>query len=833
MTKCLLAFGAMLLCRFAAAQTSILPPDPISCFATEGPSSSIRLSIVNVEGQPFSRAMHVSTLRASANPWDLRIRCFNTAPVKQNDTILATFWLRAISGEGGNAFTTFVIEKGKDPYTKSVSWTAQAGPEWKKFTVPFKMLETYNAQGSEGYNVSFWVTFDPQEIEIGGFSLLNYGQNFPFNQLELVNWPYEGHAPGSPWRAEAAARIEKIRKSDIVVVVRDDNGQPVPNAAVHIKMKKHAFGFGTAISAAGITDTTANGQKYRDTLLQNYNKIVVENDLKWPFWEDTRSWPRDKTMAMFDWLDQSGITMKRGHNLIWPGKSNLPSDVATMLSQTPVNTQALRNRINSHIAEEAGAIRGRVTEWDVLNEPVTNKDVQAALGNAEMAVWFQKAREAEPNAKLYVNDYDIVAAGGVDIPHQNAYFNIIREMIANGAPLDGIGVQGHFDSNLTPPARVWSILDRFASFGKDLQVTEFDINIDDEQLQADYLRDFLTTTFAHSAVKGFVMWGFWEGRHWLPKGALWRRDWTIKPSGLAWQDLVYKQWWTDAQGATGADGIYRIRGFLGDYDVEVTANGRTQTIPLSTADAAKPAYVTVGKQPSGTVSNNGVVNAASFVAGPVAPGEMVTIYGSGFGSPAIMLSSYDAGKLPGSVGDTRVYFDGVPAPMIYSFAGQVSAIVPYGVSGSTTVEVEYLGKKSEPAVVPVAASAPGIFTCGGKPSVAVVVNNTDNNLISCADNWRPAAKGAILTLFITGEGQTNPAGIDGAAPVPPTFPAPAGKLTVSFGGVEAQVIFAGLVYAGVTQLNVLVPQSAPSGAVPLAVNVGGAASQPGVTVSLQ
>jgi uncharacterized protein (TIGR03437 family) len=791
------------------------------------------MTVVNVDGQPFTRAMHVSTLKTSANAWDLRIRCFSTLPAKQNDTVLATFWLRSTGAPGSTAFTSFVIEKGKDPYTKSAFWTAQATSEWKKFTVPFKMLETYAAQGSEGYNVSFWVTFDPQEIEIGGFTMVDYGQDYPFSKLDLTNWPYEGHDADAPWRAEAAARIEKLRKSDIVVVVRDDNGQPVPNASVHVKQKKHAFGFGTAISAAGIADTSSNGQKYRDTIIQNFNKIVVENDLKWPFWEDTRSWPRSQTMAMFTWLDQAGITMRRGHNLIWPGKSNLPSDVVTMLNQSPVNKDALRNRISTHFTDEVGAIKGKVTEWDVLNEPVANKDVQAVLGDAEMAEWFKTAHQLDPGPKLYVNDYNIVAAGGVDVPHQDAFFNIIKGMIANGAPLDGIGVQSHFDSNLTPPTRVWQILERFGSFGKDIQVTEFDINIDDEQLQADYLRDFLTTTFAHPAIKGFVMWGFWEGRHWLPKSALWRKDWTIKPNGLVWQDLVYKQWWTDVQGSTGADGLFRSRGFLGDYDIEVTANGTTKTFPLTTSDPSQPNYVTLGKQTSGSMSDNGVVNAASFVPGPVAPGEIVTIFGTGFGTKDLALNSYDSGRLPSFVGDTRVYFDGTPAPMIYSFNGQISAIVPYSVSGSTNVQVEYLGTKSAPVAVPVSAAAPGIFTCGGKPTLAVVVNATDHNRISCASDWQPAAKGAVLTLFITGEGQTNPASTDGVLPAAPNFPVPAAPVTVTFGSAEGRVLFSGRVYAGVTQINVVVPQGAPAGAVPLAVSIGGVKTQSGVTVSLE
>jgi hypothetical protein len=80
-------------------------------------------------------------------------------------------------------------------------------------------------------------------------------------------------------------------------------------------------------------------------------------------------------------------------------------------------------------------------------------------------------------------------------------------------------------------------------------------------------------------VDSIIMWGFWEGRHWLPNAALFRRDWTIKPNGQAYQDLVFKQWWTNADGKSDNRGAYRTRGFLGDYDISVTApNGQTKTV---------------------------------------------------------------------------------------------------------------------------------------------------------------------------------------------------------------------------------------------------------------
>jgi GH35 family endo-1,4-beta-xylanase len=221
--------------------------------------------------------------------------------------------------------------------------------------------------------------------------------------------------------------------------------------------------------------------------------------------------------------------------------------------------------VAEHIADEVTACRGLLVDWDVVNEPCDNHVITDILGEDAMAEWFALARAHDPAAKLYINDFNILAAAGQDFVHQDRYERWIHLLIDRGAPLDGIGMQGHFDWGLTPPDTLLRILDRYAAFGREIAVTEFDIDITDERLQADYLRDFMTTLFSHPAVGAIIMWGFWEGSHWRPNAALWRRDWSLKPVGQAWLDLVFKDWWTEATGRTNAAGRFTTRGFLGDY----------------------------------------------------------------------------------------------------------------------------------------------------------------------------------------------------------------------------------------------------------------------------
>jgi uncharacterized protein (TIGR03437 family) len=236
---------------------------------------------------------------------------------------------------------------------------------------------------------------------------------------------------------------------------------------------------------------------------------------------------------------------------------------------------------------------------------------------------------------------------------------------------------------------------------------------------------------------------------------------------------------------------------------------------------ARGVAVVQGPQPGPTPQIYAVANAASFAAGTVAPGEIVTIFGIDLGPDQLTQTTYDgSGYLGTYAGETRVFFDDIQAPLVYASALQVSAIVPYQVSASTNVRVEYQLRSSAAVAVPVAASAPGIFANGGTTQAVVV--NQDNTFNSGAN---PAARGDVVTLFATGEGPTSPAGVTGKMPPSGKWPAPVGAVSVTFGGVAGDVQWVGEIYGGVLQINVTVPGGAPTGsAVPLRLAVGTAGS---------
>ncbi|GJM30983.1 MAG: hypothetical protein DHS20C17_36180 [Cyclobacteriaceae bacterium] len=137
--------------------------------------------------------------------------------------------------------------------------------------------------------------------------------------------------------------------------------------------------------------------------------------------------------------------------------------------------------------------------------------------------------------------------------------------------LDGIGFQAHIGGFPNSIYDVYGTLEDFyQTFGTKAKVTEYDTNeaISDE-LAATYLRDFMTIVFSHQSTDGFLMWGFWDGAHWHDNAPLFYQDWTIKPAGEAFIDLVFDEWWTEDSGQTDANGAFDVRGFKGTYKITI------------------------------------------------------------------------------------------------------------------------------------------------------------------------------------------------------------------------------------------------------------------------
>ncbi|MBZ5594817.1 MAG: hypothetical protein LAP39_21440 [Acidobacteriia bacterium] len=230
-----------------------------------------------------------------------------------------------------------------------------------------------------------------------------------------------------------------------------------------------------------------------------------------------------------------------------------------------------------------------------------------------------------------------------------------------------------------------------------------------------------------------------------------------------------------------------------------------------------------------------VVNSASGLSGPVAPGELVVVYGSGLGPSALAGAQVDsAGHVSTNVAGTQVLFNNLAAPLIYTRADQVAAIVPNAVEGqkTVTVQVKYNGQSSPTFSTSVADTVPGIFTVDqtGQGQGAMLNQDTSPNTAA-----NPATRGSIVVLWATGQGQSDPDWAEDVLASDP-LPQPKNKVNVNIGGQWAQILYAGAApgLAGVIQVNAKVPYGIkPGSKVPVVLRIGEGLSQPGVTMAVQ
>lgn len=237
-----------------------------------------------------------------------------------------------------------------------------------------------------------------------------------------------------------------------------------------------------------------------------------------------------------------------------------------------------------------------------------------------------------------------------------------------------------------------------------------------------------------------------------------------------------------------------------------------------------------------TPTISAVTNAASFLAGPVSPGELVTLFGSNIGpvEPAGITLSTDGSHVTDLLSDTRVLFGGIAAPLIYVSAIQITAVVPYGVDGqaTTSLQVEFAGQLSHQITLQVSRTELGIFSANQSGQGQSAVLNQD---LSANTPLNPAVAGTFVSIYGTGGGQTKPAGEDGKI-TGSILDLLNALVEVEIGGSQAAVSYAGAapgLISGLFQVNARVPDNVATGdANPLLLRAGDSSAQPGITVAV-
>ncbi len=374
--------------------------------------------------------------------------------------------------------------------------------------------------------------------------------------------------------------IEKHRKGELIVKAKAGSN-------VSIDQVSHEFWFGCAIPNSLVKGMSDNDLiKFKELFLKNFNSAVTENALKWPDMERLRGEINYSVVdGILKWTEENNIPL-RGHNIFW----GIPNRVQPWLKDMDDNE--LRQTLQNRAETITRRYKGRFAEYDLNNEMIHSNYYEERLGpeiTKQMAQW---AHNGDLDAKLFLNDYDILTGNKLA-----DYMAQIRSLLKQGVPIAGIGVQGHLHTDTFDRKQLKAALDSLSIFNLPIRVTEFNIpgqrskyytekilvmTPQDEELKAKELVDYYRICFAHPAVEGMIMWGFWEGANWIPASSMYKRDWTPTPAAEAYQNLIFKEWWTNKSGKVGKNRTYTVPAFYGKY--KVTVNGVSKVVDLVKAE---------------------------------------------------------------------------------------------------------------------------------------------------------------------------------------------------------------------------------------------------------
>lgn len=374
--------------------------------------------------------------------------------------------------------------------------------------------------------------------------------------------------------------IARHRKGQLVIRAKSGD-------KVEVEQLSHEFWFGCAIAnnlAGGGSWSENDLKQYREHFLKNFNSAVTENAVKWPSMESRKGEVNYRVVeGILQWTEENHIPL-RAHNLFW----GVDKFVQPWLKE--MNDEELRRTLQHRAETITARYKGRFVEYDLNNEMIHGNYYEDRLGPEITKLMAQWAHNGDPDAKLYLNDYDILTGSRLE-----DYMAHIRKLLKQGVPIAGIGVQGHLHAETFDRNELRRALDSLAVFQLPVRITEFNMpgqrskyhrerilvmTPEEEELRAKELVDYYRICFAHPAVGGILMWGFWEGANWIPVSSLYKRDWSPTPAALAYQNLIFREWWTKSSGtAAGKDGVLSIPAFFGKY--KITVDGVSKEVSLS------------------------------------------------------------------------------------------------------------------------------------------------------------------------------------------------------------------------------------------------------------
>jgi endo-1,4-beta-xylanase len=297
-----------------------------------------------------------------------------------------------------------------------------------------------------------------------------------------------------------------------------DSGRTAARSVPHDSLRALGSRIGLRIGTAVNTDALAADATYRKITNEQFSTVTPENVMKWQLVEPTQ--------GTYDWAAADRLVksaeangqLVRGHTLVW--HSQLPN----WLTAGTYTSAQLRALLHKHITDEVTHFRGKIWQWDVVNEAFNDDGTMRdtiwlrAMGPGYIADAFRWAHQADPHALLFYNDYNIEGLGA----KSDAVYALVKQLRAQGVPINGVGVQGHLDTQYPFPDRMTANLQRFAHLGLKVALTEVDVRttlpvttLEELAQNADYSQTLQACLLVRQCIS-YTVWGFGDAYSWVP-----------------------------------------------------------------------------------------------------------------------------------------------------------------------------------------------------------------------------------------------------------------------------------------------------------------------------
>jgi len=522
----------------------------------------------------------VTCKKTCERPWYLELRQRVGDQLLKGERVFISFEYKVSKGYAFH----FYWQKETQPWPKMLSLRlAEPVNTWNKVQVAVPVDEDLAAGASA---LTFHLAEELGSVQLRNIHVIAVSPRVDPKSLPSTVEPvFGGDFYDKDWRNAALTRIAQIRQSPVRVTVHDGT-EPVSGAEVRLSQLDRPFSIGIEAKAPLLVrdgfihsrldllnerlgEARVHLPAYRKKVLASgmFDTVTLEAAL---MWQEHDLWGKDLAKHAVRLARANGLTV-HGHALLCPAFEFLPDPAR----YRQMEAKALSSRLLLHIRSMTQEYAGLVDRWEVLFGPLAYDEVYDAAGVDLLPSAFVAANQGSAETPLLLSD-----VRGLMEPtsnHISETVELVQWLELEKARVDGLVL----DARLTQPYTAPQAMDeRLQVVGRELAgmpvyIASLELDVAREAAQAHMLRDLLISFFSHEHVLGVSFANIWEAEAPKPSAALYRADMTAKPSGEMLEKLLDETWRTKAGLTTAERGEAWIRAFHGNYDVQVTVNGRT------------------------------------------------------------------------------------------------------------------------------------------------------------------------------------------------------------------------------------------------------------------